>query len=109
MHTQALRIAKEALTNVRKHAGASTVEAVVRAVSGGVEVEVADDGVGVGEGHDEVTAAPGHRGFATMRDRAELVGGWCRLERRPQGTRVRFWVPRVTPPVLSLTHQAHHG
>lgn len=103
VHTQALRIAKEALINVRKHAGACEVAVAVREVSGGVEVEVTDDGTGVRSG--STASAPGHRGVSTMHDRAELVGGWCRLEDGEQGLTVRFWVPRETPPVLSLAHE----
>lgn len=108
VHLQALRIAKEALTNVRKHARASSVRVVVREVDDGVEVSVTDDGVGPGPG--ALTSAPGHRGVATMRDRAELVGGWCRVEPATgEGTTVRFWVPRESPPMLSLTHGAGPG
>ena len=104
VHAQALRIVKEALINVRRHARAATVRVVVREVSGGVEVEVTDDGVGVGT--DPVTSAPGHRGVSTMRDRAVLVGGWFRIEPAEQGTTVRLWVPRGNPPAaLAPSHQ----
>ncbi|GEP36494.1 histidine kinase [Nocardioides psychrotolerans] len=106
VQVQALRIAKEALINVRKHAGASIVEVIVREVGDGIEVVLTDDGVGVGPA--PAASAPGHRGVSTMRDRAELVGGWCRLEQAEPGTTVRFWVPREIPPVLLLTHQSHH-
>lgn len=95
--TQALRIVKEALINVRKHARASRVE--VRAVSTleGVEVTVTDDGVGFGPDADldNLRSQPGHRGLDTMRDRAAVSGGWLRFERGTQsGTTLRFFVPR---------------
>jgi PAS domain S-box-containing protein len=91
---QALRIVKEALINVHKHARARTVR--VRVVNGtdGVEITVADDGVGVDV--DSLAPRPGHRGLATMRDRAELTGGWSRVESVPgEGTTLRFWLPRA--------------
>ena len=90
---QAQRIAKEAIGNASRHAGATRVEIEVRQVDDGVEVAISDDGVGVGT--TALTSPPGHRGLTTMRDRAEIAGGWCRLEQRaPQGTTVRFWLPR---------------
>jgi PAS domain S-box-containing protein len=91
--THALRIIKEALINVRKHALASTVAISIRNQDRGIEVAVSDDGVGLAP---DAEARPGHRGLQTMRDRAELAGGWCRLEDRPGGgTTLRFWVPRI--------------
>ena len=91
--THALRIIKEALINVRKHARAGTVAISIRNQDSGVEVTVCDDGVGV---NSAVEPRRGHRGLQTMQDRAEMAGGWCRLEDRPGGgTTLRFWVPRI--------------
>ncbi len=89
--TQALRIVKEALVNVVKHAGASTVGITLTGRDDGVEIEVVDDGVGIDAGQSR---RPGHRGLQTMQDRAEGRGGWCQVESVPSGgTRVRLWVP----------------
>jgi PAS domain S-box-containing protein len=88
---QALRIAKEALINTRKHAGASRVDVRLVPQSAGVEVEVKDDGAGFDA--EIGTSAPGHRGLANMRDRALVSGGWCRITSDEQGTSVRFWMP----------------
>lgn len=96
---QAARVVKEALINVRKHAGASVVRVVLRPVAGGVEIAVSDDGVG-GDTED-LSPAPGHRGLTTMRDRAEIAGGWCRIEQGHAGTTLRFWMPCVNPAVTA--------
>jgi PAS domain S-box-containing protein len=89
---QAVRIAKEALTNVRTHSAASRVRISVAAVGDGVEVAVVDDGIGLDP--ETVRSPPGHRGLASMRDRAEIAGGWLRLESGAAGgTTVRFWIP----------------
>jgi PAS domain S-box-containing protein len=88
---QALRIVKEALFNARKHAQASQVRIEVALRGDGVEVVVADDGVGFDV--DSVPTRPGHRGLANMRDRAEVSGGWCRVQQEEHGTTVRFWMP----------------
>ena len=63
-------IAKEALTNVVKHARASTC--VIRVwVEDGLRLEIADDGVG-GAG----LSRPGV-GLRSMGSRAAELGGWC--------------------------------
>ncbi len=91
---QTLRIVKEALVNIRKHAQARTVRIEVRGTPDGVEVAVADDGVGL---RGTPTRRPGHRGLSSMRHRAEVSGGWLRVEPGlAGGTTVRFAVPVTT-------------
>lgn len=86
------RIAKEAMVNVRKHAAATRVRIDVRRVEGGVEVVVADDGVGLPPG--DLDPRPGHRGVPDMRDRAAIAGGAVTLGDGPDGgTVVRLWIP----------------
>jgi PAS domain S-box-containing protein len=83
---------REALTNVRKHAHAGTVTVELLDVEGGCMVRVVDDGVGYDP--SEVEARPGHLGLVLIKERAELAGGWCRIESSPgAGTTVEFWVP----------------
>ena len=86
------RIFQETLVNVRKHAHASTVTASVKTVDGGVMMRVADDGAGFQESAAEPLA--GHLGLASMRERAEIAGGWWRLTSEPgHGTEILTWVP----------------
>lgn len=96
--TKVTRIAREALRNARQHAHASHVTVRAIATDGGVEICVSDNGIGVSP--ETWTSPPGHRGIATMRDRAALAGGWCRLEQAAgaTGTRVRFWLPTPALP-----------
>jgi PAS domain S-box-containing protein len=84
------RIAREALVNVAKHAKASKVWVHLRDLEGGILLRVEDDGTGLASGGDE-----GLRfGVSTMRERAELAGGWLRLSPRPEGgTMVECWIP----------------
>jgi PAS domain S-box-containing protein len=91
------RIAQEALVNARKHASASTIGVHVAGAGDGVRVRVQDDGVGF-----DVPAAwvprPGHLGLSTMTERAELLGGWCRVTSEPgSGTVVECWLPADLP------------
>lgn len=95
----AFRIAREALINVRKHADAATVQVRVVGRHGGLEVSIADDGVGLGPG--PVRSSPGHHGLTSMRDRADVAGGTWDISARPEGgTEVVFWLP-VAPPESS--------
>lgn len=74
----AYRIALEALTNVTRHAHAH--ECVVRlALNGDLQLEVADDGVGLPD------AFQAGVGLASMRERAAELGGTFAIEGRPEG------------------------
>ena len=88
---QVTRVIQEALTNVRKHAGASRARVRVWSSDGQVRVEVVDDG----QGFDPATAGPpSHYGLQIMRERTESVGGCLEVESAPgAGTRVSIVVP----------------
>ncbi len=82
----------EALTNVEKHAHASRVRVAASALDGGLVVEVTDDGTGFVVG--ESLYVPGHLGLLAMKERAQLMGGWCRIVSEPgAGAKIEFWVP----------------
>ena len=86
------RIAQEAFMNIRKHAHASRVRVRLSQVDEGYLTEIGDDGVGF----DPLAEEPGtgHLGLTLMRDRAEIVGGWCRVTGVPGGgTTVEIWIP----------------
>lgn len=85
------RIAREALTNVTKHARASHVDVSIAEINGGVQITIADDGVGFQE--DE-TRNPEHMGLASMRSRAHALGGALRIYPRDGGgTCLEIWAP----------------
>jgi signal transduction histidine kinase len=82
----------EALTNVEKHSHATRIRVAASALDGGVVVEVVDDGTGFVV--NEYMYLPGHLGLLAMKERAQLMGGWCRIASEPgQGAKVEFWVP----------------
>jgi PAS domain S-box-containing protein len=86
------RIAQEALTNVRKHARAESVRILLDRRPEGYLVRIADDGIGFAGG--EEATGPGHIGLVAMRERAELAGGWLRIDSRVGvGTTVEFQIP----------------
>ncbi len=87
------RIAQEALTNARKHAEATRLDVSLANEDGGVRLLVVDDGLGF-NAVDVDVPTPGHIGLPTMAERAELAGGWCRVDSAPgKGTTVDCWVP----------------
>ncbi|HZU76003.1 MAG TPA: ATP-binding protein, partial [Dehalococcoidia bacterium] len=67
----AYRIVQEALTNVLRHAHARHACIRLAYNEGGVEVEVSDDGRGLGTG----PRSEGGRGLRGMAERAAAVGG----------------------------------
>ena len=86
--TQAFRILQEALTNVRRHSGASRVSVTLKLEGEDLVAEVSDDGQGFGS-----DTVPGV-GQSSMRERARLIGGELEIESQPgQGTSVRLRVP----------------
>ncbi len=88
----AYRVAKEALVNVRKHAGADHVEIRLEDRADGVYVAVRDDGCGADAG--ALRQRPGHLGLAAMRDRAAVAGGRLHVTSAPgEGTEVALWIP----------------
>ena len=91
--TVVLRVAQEALQNVRKHAGASTVSVVSEVADDGWTLEIRDDGRGFDLG---TVAARGRRNFGmqVMHERAELIGARFDVRSRPDGgTVVRLAIP----------------
>jgi PAS domain S-box-containing protein len=88
----AYRIAQEALGNVRKHARARRVECAVSAVDDGILTRISDDGVGFED--DRRRPAAGHLGLVSMRERAEIAGGWFRITSSTgRGCVVEYWIP----------------
>jgi signal transduction histidine kinase len=90
LETVLYRVVQEALTNVVKHAAATTVSVVLTRRDGGVSVIVEDDGGGFAE--DDVGA--GSLGLVGMRERLGLVGGSLTIESNPgEGTSLAAYVP----------------
>lgn len=91
-----LQIAQEALLNVHRHSHAGGVTVTLRAAAGGVELAVADDGVGF-----DPATTPAATGTATMNAAAHAVGGHVTVDSRPgDGTTVTAHLgrPSTAPP-----------
>lgn len=95
VQVQLLHVVQEALSNVRKHAGASAVWLDVRQQPTW-RIEVRDDGRGFdarARGDDET-----HVGLRIMRERAEGIGASVHVDSTPgRGTRVVVALPEREP------------
>jgi signal transduction histidine kinase len=90
VETQLFGIAREALTNVARHARASRATVRIEERAGWVSVEIHDDGCGF----DPAAAPPGHYGLESMRSRAAEIGGLLTITSAyGMGTVVRVEVP----------------
>lgn len=87
------RVVQEALSNVVRHARASTARVTLERRDDAVHATVEDDGIGFDV--DDALRGDGRGlGLFGMRERATYVGGHVDIESRPgAGTRVRITVP----------------
>ena len=86
------RVAQEALSNVVRHARARRISVQLRTTTGGVELDVIDDGVGF---------VPRERagsglGLRSIEERVRLAGGSVKVESQPgQGTKMQVRIPTL--------------
>jgi ligand-binding sensor domain-containing protein/signal transduction histidine kinase len=93
-----LRVAQEAIHNVKKHAGARHLFVQLEYGQEEIALEVRDDGRGFAAS-EEMESAPGHYGLTGMRERAAAIGGRLEVTSEPGvGTtvRLRTAAPRET-------------
>jgi signal transduction histidine kinase len=76
------RVLQEALTNVTRHARASTVKVSLCVEDGGIVLRVADDGCGIARG---ATRKPTAFGVKGMEERLRALGGSFELSARATG------------------------
>jgi signal transduction histidine kinase len=94
LETTVYRVVQESLTNVVKHASASSIDIEVRCTDDAVDVSVADDGIGFDFDAEAVTG--NGFGLAGMRERVELSGGELSVQPGADaGTVVRARLPLV--------------
>lgn len=86
------RATQEALTNVARHAQASRVDITLKADAAFLQLEVVDDGVGIGPG---ARLKSGSLGLLGVQEKFDALGGGLVIERRePRGTRFLARLPR---------------
>jgi two-component system, NarL family, sensor histidine kinase DevS len=80
-------VVREAMTNVARHAQASTLRVTINADTDRLTVDVSDDGVGIGD-------SARRSGLANLKNRAHSRGGTLTLENQKQGgLRLQWSIP----------------
>lgn len=88
-----LRIAQEAIQNVKKHAAASRLSVQLNYDSSAVMLRVTDNGKGFTEGDNHLPSR-GHFGLTGMRERAALIDAKIEITGEPgKGTQVMLSIP----------------
>lgn len=88
--SELLRVAQEAIGNVRKHAHADNLWVTFATDGERMRLDLADDGVG------SATPRQRHYGLHTMKERAERLGADLSVHERPGGGTVVSLVSRTT-------------
>lgn len=89
IETVSYRVVQEALTNVVRHANATSVKVMLEREADVLRVSVEDDGHGF-----TVAGQPSGLGLAGMQERAELVEGSVEITSEPtSGTRIELEIP----------------
>ncbi len=88
------RIVQESLTNATRHSEASEVRIELAERNEQLHCTISDDGIGF----DYQGGAGGEQGWGLglfgIEERAQLVGGWARIDSRPgEGTRIEVRLP----------------
>lgn len=94
--TALFRILQESLTNIARHARASTVKVSLVQQNGAIELTVQDDGSGI---NNAAAADPRSIGLIGMSERAQAFGGALMIVGTPgRGTSVTARIPRASVP-----------
>ena len=92
------RITQEALGNTVRHARARTARVTLRATARKARLAIVDDG----DGFDPAARRSSGLGLASLEERAQLLGGRCRIASAPgAGTEIEVTVPLPAHGVLA--------
>lgn len=83
------RVAQEALTNVARHSGASSVEILLSWEESQITLTISDNG----RGFDVSSAQKKGIGLHSMQERVDALGGTLNIESSPDGARVSAMIP----------------
>ena len=87
------RVAQEAISNIRRHSCATTVDVRLQRQGQGVLFEIMDNG----RGFDVHDVTQGHFGLVSMRQRVEALGGELQIDSQlNRGTRILVRLPTAT-------------
>ena len=86
------RIAQEALTNIERHSGATTVSIDVRGHRNGAFLRISDNGKGLNTSSGK-NSSVGGIGLRNMQERIEQLEGYLKITSSSRGTTIEARVP----------------
>jgi PAS domain S-box-containing protein len=99
------RVAQEALTNVARHAQASSAEVKLQKLDGAICMKIQDNGKGFQADHVLYAKKSRRLGLLGMRERLEMIGGIFTVTSAPgKGTTVVAQLPQIDPPSVGRAH-----
>ncbi|WP_235210533.1 cache domain-containing protein [Caballeronia sordidicola] len=100
VNTALFRVAQEALTNIQRHAHASSARITLACAPGQVILTIVDDGIGFG--YDAVQSDPRRGiGLRNMRERVESLNGTFVIQSRQGETELKAIIPVGLPSIAS--------
>jgi signal transduction histidine kinase len=106
VHTMLFRVAKEALSNVARHAKATHAEVNIVALNGVIQMTITDDGQGFQMSGLQELGPHNRLGLLGMRERVEMLGGTFSVESAPgHPTTVRVELPQLAAETQLATSQ----
>jgi PAS domain S-box-containing protein len=94
IETSLFRIAQEALTNIRKHSGATQAKVNVGFLKTGIRLTISDNGKGFDTEHTPETKLDNGYGLINMEERAHQIGGEIKIKSvLGRGTIITVTVP----------------
>jgi signal transduction histidine kinase len=94
LETTIFRVIQEGLSNVSKHSHSSTARVRVSVDSGGIAINVEDDGSGLPTTDEGTSQVPKIGvGIGSMQERVKLWGGRLQLHSRGSGTQLQVNLP----------------
>ncbi|MBI5603545.1 MAG: PAS domain-containing sensor histidine kinase [Deltaproteobacteria bacterium] len=99
LHTPIFRIVQEAMNNIAKHSGATSVTLSLGNTAQGIELVIRDNGQGFDLGRKmQMDDSRKGLGLASMKERAELLGGTFAITTGQEtGTTIRVLWPMASP------------
>jgi len=104
------RIVQEALNNIVRHAGATSVALEVRRTGERIAVTIRDDGQGFQVRRDAGGRVVSGFGLSGMAERARILHGQFQVSSTPgEGTRIELFIPVPPVPPAGRSTPAHGG
>ena len=84
------RVAQELMINAIKHSDGTVMNIEITRTESGITIRVSDDGHGFVNGVDDLD---NHFGLKILKERVEIIGGFVKINSRPNGSMISVDLP----------------